>query len=376
MDQEYTERIHIIDKELERWLPRKPDFAWAKMVFGDIENIVNLDFINMLLTPLRELLFRGGKRWRPLLMMLVCETLGGNERSVQLAPIVEFSHNASLIHDDIEDDSDERRGKPSVHKIFGVDVAINSGSFFYFLASSCIESCELLNKELIYKLWTECMRKLHLGQSMDINWHRNYSLIPLLNDYFFMCSMKTGSLARFAAELGVHAAGISREIIPLVCDAADKMGVGFQILDDVKNLTTGIPGKKRGDDIVEGKKSFPVILYLNKYPEKQEQIFSWFNAAKSAGYKSKDCKSEDYKSEDYKSKDCKSKDLQPEGSSAPEIEEMIEALSLAGVLDEAKEKGESLLKETTHIFHSDKFAGYIKEKNSYALLDNFIKLIG
>ena len=371
MDQEYTERIHKIDNELERWLPEKPDREWAQNVFGNIANKAesdseNLKSINTLIAPLRELLFRGGKRWRPLLMMLICEALGGKDASVSLTPVIEFSHNASLIHDDIEDDSDERRGKPSIHKLFGVDTAINSGSFFYFLASSCIESCELDNKELIYKLWTECMRRLHLGQSMDINWHRNFSLIPSIDDYFLMCTMKTGSLARLSTELGVHTAGMNAadapaEILQLLGDAADKMGVGFQILDDVKNLTTGVAGKKRGDDIIEGKKSLPVLLYLNKYPEKQKQIFSWFKAAKSADCKSADCKTEDCKTE---------------GSSAPEIDEMIDTLSLAGVLDEAHEKGKSLLKETKDIFSSSKITDFIKDRNSYDLLGNFIKLIG
>jgi len=353
MDQEYTERLHKIEKELERWLPEKPDSLWAKKVFGDIGNKADPDSMNTLLAPLRELLFRGGKRWRPLLMMLFCEALGGKDASVPLAPIIEFSHNASLIHDDIEDDSDERRGKPSVHKIYGVDVAINSGSFFYFLASSCIESCDFKNKELIYKLWTECMRKLHLGQSMDIHWHRNFSLIPSIGDYFFMCSMKTGSLARLSIQLGVLAADIpelsidnDKLFVPIMSDAVDKIGVGFQILDDVKNLRTGVPGKKRGDDIVEGKKSLPVILYLNKFPDKKEQIFRYFEAAKSKSI------------------------------SAPEIDEMIYTLSLEGVLDEAEKKGKSLLRQSEKFFQFDDIFRLAKDKGSYDLLCNFFKLIG
>jgi len=112
-----------------------------------------------------------------------------------------------LIHDDIEDDSEERRGKPAIHKIYGVDTAINSGSFLYFLALSCIESYKGENKTLIYKLWAEYMRGLHLGQAIDISWHRKISFIPTIDEYFVMCGLKTGSLARLAAEAGAYAAG-------------------------------------------------------------------------------------------------------------------------------------------------------------------------
>ncbi|MDR0465691.1 MAG: polyprenyl synthetase family protein [Treponema sp.] len=352
MDQEYTQRLDKIEKELERWLPRELtesslSVKWAEQVFTDTGKKTNRELIRFMLEPLRELLYRGGKRWRPLLMTIVCETLGGKDAAVPLAPIIEFTHNASLIHDDIEDESDERRGKPAVHKTYGVDTAINSGSFLYFLASCCIETYghsigALNNNGQIFKLWSESLRKLHLGQAIDINWHRNVSLIPETDDYFLMCKLKTGSLAHLAAELGAYAAGASPETVHLLGDAADMMGVGFQILDDVKNLTTGNPGKKRGDDIVEGKKSLPVLLYMQKYPEKRDRVFYCFHVAKR------------------------------EGGGAPEVEELIETLNNSGAIKEAQEKGQSLLKEAQAVFTSCKHDNIpINE----TLLDGFIKLI-
>jgi octaprenyl-diphosphate synthase len=346
MNQEYTQQLLKIEAELKRWLPDNQTPEWAEQVFTGIVKKGNLESsIDFLIEPLRELLYRGGKRWRPLLMTLVCETLGGGDAAIPLSPIIEFSHNASLIHDDIEDESDERRGKPAVHKIFGVDSAINSGSFFYFLASCCIESCTSKNKEQIYRIWVEYMRKLHLGQAMDINWHRNISIIPSVEEYFLMCRMKTGSLARLATELGAFAADAPAEAVQSLSEAADMMGVGFQILDDVKNLTIGVPGKKRGDDIVEGKKSLPILLYMHKYPEKRDMVFYHFHVAKK------------------------------EGASAPEVDELIQTLSGAGVFQEAEEKGRSLLKETQDIFGSHEFAGCSINETSRALLDGFIKLI-
>ena len=213
MVQEYTEIKDKIEKILDFWLPEEPDDRWAERVFTDIGKGAGKEFYKFLVTPLRELLYRGGKRWRPLLMSLVCETLGGGDSAIPLSPIVEFSHTASLIHDDIEDESDERRGLPSVHKMFGVDVAINAGSFLYFLASACIETCGLKNKELIYKDWMDGLRRLHLGQTMDIMWHRNITYVPAMHEYFLMSSLKTGGLARLATVLGAHAAGAPLEAI-------------------------------------------------------------------------------------------------------------------------------------------------------------------
>jgi len=345
MEQEYTQRIEKIEAELKRWLPENADSAWVKKIFPDIDGKISADTIQFLTEPLTDILSRGGKRWRPLLMTLICETLGGGDCAIQLSPLVEFCHNASLIHDDIEDESDIRRGKPAIHKIFGLDTAVNSGSFFYYLSSCCIDSCNLKNKELFYRLWTDCIRKLHFGQAMDIYWHRNISVVPKIDEYYTMCKMKTGSLARLAVELGAYAADAPREAAQVLGNAAEMMGVGFQILDDVKNLTTGIPGKKRGDDVVEGKKSLPVLMFIHKYPEKKERIFYYFHEAKI------------------------------NGSNVPEVGDFIDTLSSADVFSEAEEKGRSFLKQTQEIFASNEFSGCTIDKNGLALLDGFMKLI-
>jgi len=350
MDQEYTQRIKKIEAELEKWLPenaeasRVDNINLAEKIFSVEGKKISAESIQSLFEPGKDILSRGGKRWRPLLMTLVCESLGGGDACVPLAPLVEFCHNASLVHDDIEDDSDQRRGKPAIHKIYGVDTAINSGSFLYFLALSCVEFYSQESKSRIYKLWADCMRGLHLGQAMDISWHRSISFIPVIDEYYVMCGLKTGSLARLAAELGAFAANASEETICKFGEAAEKLGIGFQIMDDVKNLTTGIPGKIRGDDIVEGKKSLPVLLYLHKYPEKRSQIFTCFREAKT------------------------------NGSSAPEVEEMIHALTASGVLKEAEEKGRTLIEEARLIFtsHGD---GVTIIEESRRLLNGFIGLI-
>jgi octaprenyl-diphosphate synthase len=336
MDQQYTLRLEKIEKTLERWLPENPGSAWAAEVFPGMDHSLNKELFRILAAPGRDILSRGGKRWRPLLMTLVCEALGGGDSAIPLAPLVEFCHNASLIHDDIEDNSDERRGKPAVHLLHGVDAAINSGSFLYFLPLACVESWALADNHMAdaYSLWAVYLRKLHLGQAIDIHWHRNFDIIPSVDEYLAMCALKTGCLARFAAELGVMAAktaGCDIAKTEHLGEAAEKLGVGFQILDDVKNLTTGVPGKKRGDDIVEGKKSLPILLFLKWQPDQKDMVCRCFKAARANGV------------------------------NAPETEELIQALSALGVINEAGEQGKALIAEARLVFakHSAPLAGLI-----------------
>lgn len=292
-------------------------------------------------------------------MTLVCEALGGGDAALPLAPLVEFSHNASLIHDDIEDNSVERRGRPAVHLLYGVDAAINSGSFLYFLPLSCIEPWAAgipaadTAKLQVYALWGEYMRRLHLGQAMDIAWHRDTRCVPEVGQYLAMCALKTGCLARFAAVLGTCAAAMvstgaavrTAALSDSLGNAAEKLGVGFQILDDVKNLRGSIPGKQRGDDVVEGKKSLPILLYLHRYPEQQEFVFRCFAGARK------------------------------NGTAAREVEGLIHALTGAGILDEAEQQGLALIGEARKIFEQPAIGSFPLHEESRTLLTGLTKLI-
>ncbi|MDR0487436.1 MAG: polyprenyl synthetase family protein [Treponema sp.] len=345
MELDYTQLLKNIEAALDRWLPENVNPVWAEEVFPGFGEKVSAESLKALILPGRDMILRGGKRWRPLLMMLVCESLGGGDAVLPFIPLVEFCHNASLIHDDMEDASDERRGKPVIHQIYGIDTAINSGSFLYFLASCCIESCVTGNKDRFYRLWAECMCKLHLGQAIDIKWHRDISFIPEIEEYYAMGRLKTGSLTRFAVEIGAYAAGVSPEAAQQLGEAAEKLGLGFQILDDVKNLTGSIPGKKRGDDMVEGKKSLPVLLYAVKYPEKREHIaYCFYTAGRN-------------------------------GPSEPEVEELIQDMVDAGVLAEAEERGRFFIEDALKNFSATEICGFPMNENGRSLIADLIGLI-
>jgi octaprenyl-diphosphate synthase len=367
---EYTRRLEKIEAVLDRWLPGRPDADWAGRVFPGLKGPVPEECLASLADPCRDLLSRGGKRWRPLLMLLVCESLGGGEAALPLVPLAEFCHNASLIHDDIEDRSDQRRGKAAVHLIWGIDAAINSGSFFYFLPLSCLGGWDAPaeRKEKIFTVWGEYMRRLHLGQAMDIHWHRNFESLPSLEEYYTMCGLKTGCLARLAAALGVisaipggtaaeRAAGDRAALV--LGEAAEKLGIGFQILDDVKNLSTGLPGKRRGDDVVEGKKSLPVLLYLHGTGPRGENA----GASRRRGFKERgELVARCFAGAGER------------GASAPEVEELIAELESAGTLERARERGLELIREAGAVFAGDS-AGDISLGEERLLLAGLAGLI-
>ena len=371
MSLDYTSRLQKIEAVLHDALPGQPDSAWFRRNFFDFFGkecefpLPAAESPLALLEPGIDLLSRGGKRWRPLLMQLVCESLGGGDAALPLAPLVEFCHNASLIHDDIEDNSAERRGKPAVHLLYGTDAAINSGCFMYFLPLSCIDGWDAPAeaKLKLYSMWAREMRALHLGQSLDIAWHRDWDSLPSIDDYYTMCALKTGVLARFAANTGRLAA-----LCRSGCDdgadfppakAAEKLGVGFQILDDVKNLEEGVPGKRRGDDIVEGKKSLPVLLYLHgaasdtaETDRRRSLVMRCFASAGGAA-------------------------ASATAEAAAAMEELISALAAAGCLDRASEQGHSLLAEAEAAFSAFAASSNGDAGNeALELLAGFTRLIG
>ncbi|MCF7953740.1 MAG: polyprenyl synthetase family protein [Spirochaetales bacterium] len=277
MKEETRQRLERIEQELSSLLPDQADGNWLSSIIEGSSPSPDEKVLNGFLDPARNLIKRGGKRWRPLMMVWVAEMLGGKERAeiaYSLTPVVEYPHNGSLIVDDIEDGSDLRRGKPAVHTIYGTDFSINAGNLMYYLPTSCIDGADLSREEKlqVYQIYSKYLRRVHFGQGFDISWHNDSSYIPDVESYEQMCRLKTGCLAGMAAEIGAVAAGASRDMILASGRIAETMGLAFQIRDDVQNLTTGNPGKMRGDDIVEGKKSLPLILFVQKFPEKRDDL--------------------------------------------------------------------------------------------------------
>jgi len=186
-------------------------------------------------------------------------------------------HNTLMV-DDIEDNSDFRRGKPCIHKAYGNDIAINAGNAMYFLPLKIIMQTRLpeKTKNALYEAYAQEMVNVSLGQGMDIYWHRGLKQDISEKEYLQMCAYKTGCLTRMAVKIGAVLGGANAKQFQALSKFAETIGVGFQIQDDVLNLTSGEENKKEmggeygkeiGGDVSEGKITLMVIYALKHSPK-------------------------------------------------------------------------------------------------------------
>jgi len=238
----------LFDAELELAIPRGKQ-PWE--VYGLIWEHVEL----------------GGKRLRPVMCKLACEAVGGDgQKAVPAGAAIEIFHNFTLIHDDLEDNSDMRRGKPCLYKTYGVPLAINAGDGLFMMVWP-----ELLKLDLPAEKILSCQRVLNAaftevleGQAVELNWYRTKSFSIAEADYFRMVGGKTGALMRASCEVGAIVGGAPDEKKKVLADFGHALGLSFQIQDDVLNLAGSEAkyGKEIGGDISEGKRSLITIHAL------------------------------------------------------------------------------------------------------------------
>ena len=209
-----------------------------------------------------------GKELRTVLLSKFNFWLQVPEKSLKvIANIVRMLHTASLLIDDIQDNSLLRRGKPVAHRIYGVAQTINAGNYVYFQALQ--ELYKLSNPAAAIEIFTTELMHLHRGQGMDL-WWRDTLTCPTVEEYLEMVSNKTGGLFRLAIGLMQIESPRSIDCIPLV----DLMGLIFQIVDDYKNLSDVDYTAKKGvcEDLTEGKFSFPVIHSIQADPKNTQLV--------------------------------------------------------------------------------------------------------
>lgn len=277
MDFEGYKHRNDVEKALHDFLPGKITEEWVEKAVGKARWSQDTTAITKAVSePVWDFLTRGGKRWRPMLMLICCEAVGGNPESIMPFTVIpELIHNGTLIVDDIEDNSDLRRGKPVLHKLFGVDIAVNAGNTIYFLPYAAIQNSSLPSetKRKAYEIISTQLLKCHFGQAIDIWWHSGKSdKIPTEGEYLQMCANKSGSLACMAAKLGALLGGGSEKQIESLGKFAETAGVVFQIQDDILNIAENASiGKELGDDINEGKRTLMVIHTLNVAPAAEKK---------------------------------------------------------------------------------------------------------
>ncbi len=280
---EYLEKNRVeTDKIIERYLPKKATKEWLEFVFGKPRYAYNKKAVEeALVKPLWDFLDRGGKRWRPILFLLITKAIGGNVNNVkEFVVIPELIHEGTIIIDDIEDQGELRRKKPCLHKMFGVDMALNAGNFLYFLPLLAIKrNKKRLKPEALiraYEIYGQEMTNLHLGQGTDIYWHQGQTEKISEKEYLQMCAFKTGCLSRMAAKLAVVFHNGSQELADALGRVAEAIGVAFQIQDDILDITLSGAERKKfgkavGNDINEGKRTLMVIHALRRASVKDKK---------------------------------------------------------------------------------------------------------
>jgi geranylgeranyl pyrophosphate synthase len=272
------EKASLIDKVIERYLPRK--FSENSILFQVTPPVYsyNLETIDKAIAePIWDMLDRGGKRWRPVLFLLICKALGKKEDDyIDFAAISEVIHNGTLVIDDIEDSSELRRGKPCTYKLYGIDISVNVGNAMYYMPLLSLMTKEIrLPAEVlcgVYEVYVQEMINLSMGQAMDIAWHKGLANADNITeiDYLQMCAYKTGTLARMAARMAAVISGAEKNLVDKLGRFAESIGVAFQMQDDILDLTSQEFAKKKGgvgQDITEGKRTLMVIYTLKNANE-------------------------------------------------------------------------------------------------------------
>ena len=206
----------------------------------------------------------GGKMLRPALCLLVCEAFGGEaDQAAPAAAAVELLHNFTLIHDDIEDASEERHGRPTVWRLWGVPHAVNAGDGLFSLARYTLYRLreEGVDAETVLsaaRLFDAACLRLCEGQYRDLAFQERLDVD--VQEYLAMVEGKTGALMGAAAGIGGLLAGLAPPAVARVQAFGTKLGLAFQIRDDVLGIW-GEPGtgKPVGQDITDRKKSYPVV---------------------------------------------------------------------------------------------------------------------
>ncbi|MCR4603094.1 MAG: polyprenyl synthetase family protein [Prevotella sp.] len=212
------------------------------------------------LTHIRQ---RGGKRMRPLLTLLIAKNFGDVNITTQYAAIgLELLHTASLVHDDVVDESEERRGQASVNATFNNKVAVLVGD--YILSTALLNVSKTGNQRIVENL-SQLGRTLAAGEILQLSNIQNPAFSESV--YYDVIKKKTASLFESCAVLGSLSVGASDEQVERARQFGDTLGIMFQIRDDIFDYYDSLEiGKPTGNDMAEGKLTLPVLYALNCNP--------------------------------------------------------------------------------------------------------------
>lgn len=251
---------------------------------GDLVNAFipqgsHADMDRYLYTPLVEYSENGGKRHRSLICFAACRAVGGDvSHAVSAAAAIEHFHTAALIHDDIADEAELRRGKPCMHLTEGVGLAINAGDLALSLVNGTVISDPNLDDAMKVRVIAELIemtRRTIEGQALDIGWARDsrYDITP--EDYLVMATHKTAHYsAAVPLAVGAIIGGGDEAEVEALRNYGQDTGLAFQIQDDLLNLIGSKESVRKDfrNDITEGKRTLMVVHALQNSPKRNRLI--------------------------------------------------------------------------------------------------------
>ena len=218
----------------------------------------------------------GGKRVRPVLTLMACDAMGGDlSVAINAAVGIEMFHNFTLLHDDVMDNADVRRGKPTVHRRWNDNTAILSGDTMLTIATqyiSCVRNWQVMD------LFNKTAIEIYEGQQWDMDYECRNDVT--VDEYINMIRLKTSVLLGCALKMGALVADAAPEQADLLYEAGVNMGLAFQLRDDVLDVW-GDPktfGKEIGGDIMNNKKTFLLISTMQQAKgDDADELRHWLN---------------------------------------------------------------------------------------------------
>ena len=303
-----------------------------KPIKDDLEDFIGLfnDSLShtdgMLSQVLEHIRKSAGKRMRPMLILLVARNYGQVSEITQHAAVgLELLHTASLVHDDVVDESGERRGQASVNATYNNKVAVLVGDF---ILSTALLNVSLTHKEVIVRYLANLGRTLSNGEILQLTNISNQDISETV--YYQVIKQKTAALFEACAGIGALSAGASKDDVEKAKKFGQDLGIMFQIRDDIFDYFDSEDiGKPTGNDMSEGKLTLPVIYALNSTGDKHFQELA--------------------------------KKVKARTVNADEIGELVEFTKLNGGIEYAKKRMEDFRMKTIDYIEKEVKDGDIKE---------------
>ena len=251
-----------------------------KKVNEALDNVVYDRQPASLYDPIKYVLSIGGKRVRPVLTMLSYNLYKDDPLSIMPQAIgLETYHNFTLLHDDLMDHADMRRGHETVHKKWDANRAILSGDTMLLQAFERVEDCDPAKLPAVFKVFIQTTLEIGEGQQLDVEFETRNDVTE--DEYIEMIRLKTSVLLACACKVGAIMADAPAEDIENMYKFGEKLGLAFQLQDDLLDVygDPAVFGKNIGGDITSNKKTYMLINAVNRAnPAQREQLMKWIDA--------------------------------------------------------------------------------------------------